>query len=94
MRTSPTLGRTSGVGKEVPTKQTVNELRKAKKVTEVTVVKNPPASAADIGDTGLIPGFKTPWSWAWHATSISLPGEPHGQRSLEGYSPKSQTRLK
>ena len=58
MRTSPTLGRTSGVGKEVPTKQAVNELRKTKKVTEVTVVKNPPASAGDIGDTGLIPGFR------------------------------------
>jgi len=36
------------------------------------VVKNPPANA---GDAGSIP------------TPVLLPGEPHGQRSLEGCSP-------
>jgi len=41
-------------------------------------------------DAGLIPGLGTspiPWRRAWQATPIFLPGESHGQRSLEGYSP-------
>ena len=46
----------SGTGKEMPTTQMVNELRKIKKMIEVMVVKNLPASAGDIRDTGL-----TPW---------------------------------
>ena len=30
---------------------------------------------------------KIPWSRKWQPTPIFLPGEPHGQRSLAGYSP-------
>ena len=30
---------------------------------------------------------KSPWRRAWRPTPVSLPGESHGQRSLEGYSP-------
>ena len=30
---------------------------------------------------------KTPWRRAWHPTPVFLPGESHGQRSLEAYSP-------
>ena len=30
---------------------------------------------------------KTPWRREWQPTSVFLPGESHGQRSLEGYSP-------
>ena len=60
-----------------------------------SVVKNPPANA---GDTGLIPGVgKIPWRREWQPTSVFLPGEFPGQRSLVGYSPKgsqkSQTQL-
>ena len=38
------------------------------------------------------PGFdpwvgKIPWSREWQPTSVFLPGESHGQRSLAGYSP-------
>ena len=38
------------------------------------------------------PGFdswvgKIPWRRAWQPTPVFLPGEPHGQRSLAGYSP-------
>ena len=29
---------------------------------------------------------KTPWRRAWQPTPVLLPGESHGQRSLEGYS--------
>ena len=31
---------------------------------------------------------KIPWRRAWQPTPVSLPGESHGQRSLEGYSPQ------
>ena len=30
---------------------------------------------------------KIPWKRAWQPTSVFLPGECHGQRSLAGYSP-------
>ena len=30
---------------------------------------------------------KIPWRKAWQPTPVLLPGEPHGQRSLAGYSP-------
>ena len=31
---------------------------------------------------------KIPWRRAWQPTAVFLPGESHGQRSLEGYSPQ------
>ena len=54
-------------------------------------------SVCNVGD----PGFKTwvrkiPWRRAWQPTPVFLPGESHGQRSLEGYSLrgcKESTRL-
>ena len=47
------------------------------------VVKNPPASAWDIRDRGFIPGWgSSPWRSAQQPTSVLLPREPHGQRSL------------
>ena len=30
---------------------------------------------------------KIPWSRKWQPTPVFLPGEPHGQKSLEGYGP-------
>ena len=30
---------------------------------------------------------KIPWGRAWQPTPVFLPGEPHGQKSLAGYSP-------
>ena len=30
---------------------------------------------------------KIPWRRKWQLTPVFLPGEPHGQRSLAGYSP-------
>ena len=30
---------------------------------------------------------KIPWRRKWQPTLVFLPGEPHGQRSLVGYSP-------
>ena len=52
------------------------------------MVKNPPANAGDLRNVGLIPGSgKTLWRAPWQPTPVLLPGESHGQRSLEGYSP-------
>ena len=57
----------------------------ASQVTKV--VKNLPASAGDVGDVGLIPASgRSPWRRAWQPTPAFLPGESHGQRSLNGYS--------
>ena len=53
-------------------------------------VKNPPASAGDVRDTSSIPGSgRFPWRRARPPTPVFLPGESPGQRSLEGYSPRS-----
>ena len=40
-------------------------------------------SASNAGDLGSIPGLER----YWQPTSVFLPGESHGQRSLAGYSP-------
>ena len=61
-----------------------------------SVVKNPPANARDVG---LIPGSgRFSWRGKWQSTPAFLPGESHGQRSLEGNTvhgvAKRQTRLK
>ena len=52
------------------------------------------ASACHAGATGSISGGRfepwvreIPWRRAWQPTPVFLPGEPHGQRSLGGYSP-------
>ena len=44
---------------------------------------------------GRRPGFdpwlgKNPWRREWLPTPVFWPGESHGQRSLEGYSPWGQ----
>ena len=45
-------------------------------------------SACNVEDLGSIPGSgKIPWGREWQPTPVFLPGEFHGQRSLEGYSP-------
>ena len=54
------------------------------------------ASACNVGDLGSIPGSGRSPGEGWQPTPVFLPGEPHGQRSLVGYSPqviKSWTRL-
>ena len=41
-------------------------------------------NAGDTGDMGLIPGSgRFPWRRAWQSTPGFLPGQSHGQRSLE-----------
>ena len=47
------------------------------------------ASASNVEDLGSIPGLgRFPWRRKWQPTAVFLPGKPHGQRSLAGYSPK------
>ena len=51
------------------------------------VVKNTLANAGDAGDNGFDCWVrKIPWRREWLPTSAFLPGKPHGQRSLAGYS--------
>ena len=46
-----------------------------------SVVKNPPA----MHRRGFYPWVgKIPWRRKWQPTPVFLPGESHGQRSLEG----------
>ena len=49
------------------------------------VIKNPSANEVDIRDVGSIPDLgRSPWKGDGNTL---LPGEPHGQWSLVGYSP-------
>ena len=53
-----------------------------------SVVKNPPANAGDIRDTGSIPGLgRSPGGGHGNPLQYSCLENPHGQRSLVGYSP-------
>ena len=52
------------------------------------VVKNPPANAGDIRDMGLFPGSeRSPGEGHGSPLQYSCLKNPHGQRSLAGYSP-------
>ena len=51
------------------------------------VVKHLPANAGDVRRRFDPWVRKIPWRRAWQPTPVFLPGEPHGQRSLVGYSP-------
>ena len=51
-------------------------------------VRNLPANAGDAGSTpgsGRFPGERE-----WLPTPVFLPGQSHGQRSLEGYNPRGR----
>ena len=50
--------------------------------------KESTGKAGDAGNYGFDSWVgKIPWRRAWQPTPVVLPGEPHGQRGLEGYSP-------
>ena len=52
------------------------------------VVKNPPASAGDLRDMNSIPGSgRSPEGGLGNPLQYSQLEDPHGQRSLVGYSP-------
>ena len=51
------------------------------------VVKNPPVNAGDIRDVGSLPGSgRSPGGGNGNQFQYSCLENPHGQRSLEGYS--------
>ena len=53
------------------------------------MVKNPPANAGDTRDVGSIPGSRrSPGGGHGNPLQWRMPGECHGQRSLEAYSPQ------
>ena len=66
-----------------------NHLTKQMWASQVAlVVKNSPANAGDIGDSGSIPGSgRSSGGGHCNPTPVFLPGESHGQRSLAGYGP-------
>ena len=52
------------------------------------MVKNLTVSARNIRDVGSIPGSgRSPRGGHGNPSPVFLPGDSHGQRSLEGYSP-------
>ena len=52
------------------------------------MVKNLPANAGDVEDTGSVPGSgRSPGGGHGSSTPVFLPGESQGQRNLAGYSP-------
>ena len=54
------------------------------------MVKNLPANAKRQKKHEFDPWVrKIPWSRTWQPSPVFSPGESHGQRSLEGYSPRS-----
>ena len=59
------------------------------------MVMNRPANAGDVRDVGSIPclDWEDPLEEAWQPTSVFLPGEFRGQRSLESYSPWDRKEL-
>ena len=58
------------------------------------VVKNPPANAGDIRDTGSVPGSgRSDGEGNGNLLQYSCLENPHGQSSLVGYSPWGHTDL-
>ena len=55
------------------------------------MVKNLPANAGDMGSIAGLGRF--PWRRKWQTIPVFLPGESHGQRNLEGYSPQGCKEL-
>ena len=59
----------------------------------VLVVKNLPANAGDIRDTGSIPGLGRCPGGGHGNPLVFLPGKSHGQRSLAGCGPWGHKEL-
>ena len=60
----------------------------------VLAVKNPPNQCSRCKRPGFHPWVgKIPWGRTWQPLRVFLPGEPHGLKSLVGYSPKGPKHL-
>ena len=56
------------------------------------VVKNPPANAGGLREVSSIPGLqRSPGGGCGNPLQCSCLENPHGQRSLAGYSPRGRT---
>jgi len=56
----------------------------------IFLLAHPFAYSSNVVSTSLVPAIvllMSETSWEWQPTPVFLPGEFHGQRSLEGYSP-------
>ena len=57
------------------------------------MIKNPPPSASKLKDVSLIPGgVRSPGGGHGNPLQCSCLENPHGQRSLEGYSPQGHKK--
>ena len=55
---------------------------------QVTLVVKNPLAVQETQGCRFDPWVrKIPWRRAWQPTPVFFPGESHGQRSLDGYSP-------
>ena len=84
--------------------ETIGRMRKARKkiqgrvhslLNRVAVWVNRASEVKSICLQCWRPGFdpwvrKIPWRRKWQPTPVFLPGEPHGRRSLVGYSPQDR----
>ena len=58
------------------------------------MVKNPPVNAGDTRDLDMIPGLgRSPGGVRGNPLQYSCLENPHGQRSLAGYSPQGHKEL-
>ena len=55
--------------------------------------KKPACQSRSCRRCGFDPWVKISWSRKWSPIPVFLPGESHGQRSLEGYSPRGHKEL-
>ena len=60
-----------------------------------TDTADPSLGTGSVTKVGSIPGSgrPPPWRRKWQPTPVFLPGKSHGQRSLEGYSPRDHKEL-
>ena len=58
------------------------------------MVKNLPANVGDIRDVGLISGLEDPLKEGMTTTPVFLPGEHHGQRSLQAATTEDKRKKK
>ena len=58
------------------------------------IFKNPSADAGDLERQVWSLGWEDPWRRGWQPTPVFLPGQSHGQRTLEGYKSVGSQRVR
>ena len=96
---SDTIAKSQDIGNEIVTNlSTLSTFSSLTRASQVASGNEPNCQCRRCKRCGFNPWVsKIPWRRAWQPTSVFLLGEPHGQRSLVGYSKyiglQSQTQL-